>query len=331
LEIKEVVGIDVGKEILEAHIHIIKTSSSFKNTIKEIKAMVNWAVKKSAVEKKSLLFIFEHTGLYSQQLALYLSEKEYSFVMIPGLEIKRSLGISRGKSDKIDAEKIAQYGYRRREELSPYIIDIKEVAEIKKLLSLREKLVTQRAGYKSTLGEYKKFMKRKGNEILFSVHEKMIKELTKQIEKIESNIDGIINSNSKIKKQYELIKTIKGVGPQTALFMIAYTNGFTRFQTWRKFASYCGIAPFPNSSGKSLKGKTKVSGLANKKIKSLLDMCAKTAIQSNPEMKIYYMRRVSEGKEKMSTINIIRNKLLSRIFAVVNRETPYVNTYAYCG
>lgn len=331
MEIKEVVGIDVGKDILEAHIHIIKTSSSFKNTITEIKSMVNWAVKRSAVEEKSILFVFEHTGLYSQQLALFLSEKEYNFVMIPGLEIKRSLGISRGKSDKIDAEKIAQYGYRRREELSPYIIDIKEVAEIKKLLSLREKLVTQRAGYKSTLGEYKQFMKRKGNEILFSVHEKMIKELTKQIEKIESNIDGIINSNSKIKKQYELIKTIKGVGPQTALFMIAYTNGFTRFQTWRKFASYCGIAPFPNSSGKSLRGKTKVSGLANKKIKSLLDMCAKTAIQSNPEMKIYYLRRVSEGKEKMSTINIIRNKLLSRIFAVVNRETPYVNTYAYCG
>jgi transposase len=331
LEIKEVVGIDVGKEILEAHIHSLKTSSSFKNTIAEIKTMVNWAVKRSTVEKKSILFVLEHTGLYSKQLALFLSDKEYNFVMIPGLEIKRSLGISRGKSDKIDAEKIAQYGYRRREELSPYIIDIKEVAEIKKLLSLREKLVTQRAGYKSTLGEYKQFMKRKGNEILFSVHEKMIKELTKQIEKIESNIDGIVNSNSKIKKQYELIKTIKGVGSQTALFMIAYTNGFTRFQTWRKFASYCGIAPFPNSSGKSLKGKTKVSGLANKKIKSLLDMCAKTAIQSNPEMKIYYLRRVSEGKEKMSTINIIRNKLLSRIFAVVDRETPYVNTYAYCG
>ena len=331
MEITEVVGIDVGKEMLELHIHSSKISSSFKNTSTDIKAMVNWAIKKSTVEKTSLLFVFEHTGLYSQQLALYLSEKEYNFVMIPGLEIKRSLGISRGKSDRIDAEKIALYGYRRREELRPYIIDIKEVSEIKKLLSLREKLVTQRAGYKTTLGEYKKFMKRKENEILFSVHEKMIEELTKQIEKIESKIDGIINSNSKIKRQYELIKTIKGVGSQTALFMIAYTNGFTRFQTWRKFASYCGIAPFPNSSGKSLKGKTKVSGLTNKKIKSLLDMCAKTAIQSNPEMKVYYQRRVSEGKEKMSTINIIRNKLLSRIFAVVTRETPYVNTYAYCG
>ncbi len=331
MKIKEVVGIDVGKQVLETQIHSNQKSKSFDNTMTGIKSLVKWVEQNTSVEKSSLLFAFEHTGLYSQQLSLYLSENEYYFIMVPGLEIKRSLGIARGKSDKIDVQKIGQYAYRRRDELSPFVMDIKEIAEIKKLLSLRERLVSQRAGYKSTLGEYKLFMKRKDNVMLFSVHEKMIKELTKQIEKIESNIDDIIKSNSKLKKQFDLINSIKGVGPQTALFMIAYTNAFTRFRTWRKFASYCGIAPFPNSSGTSLRGKTKVSGLANKKIKSLLDLCAKSSITSNQEMKRYYERRLNEGKAKMSTINIIRNKLLSRIFAVVKRETPYVNTIAFCG
>jgi len=46
-------------------------------------------------------------------------------------------------------------------------------------------------------------------------------------------------------------------------------------------------------------------------------------------MKIYYERRVEEGKNKMSTLNIIRNKLLARAFAVVERGTPYVNTKKY--
>ncbi|WP_231494768.1 IS110 family transposase [Polaribacter sp. Hel_I_88] len=59
--------------------------------------------------------------------------------------------------------------------------------------------------------------------------------------------------------------SIKGVGSQTALFMIVTTNGFTKFASWRKFASYCGIAPFPNTSGTSIRGRTKVSNLANKK------------------------------------------------------------------
>jgi hypothetical protein len=46
-------------------------------------------------------------------------------------------------------------------------------------------------------------------------------------------------------------------------------------------------------------------------------------------MKAYYQRRVENGKNKMSTLNIIRNKLLARAFAVVDRGTPYVNTMRY--
>ena len=111
--------------------------------------------------------------------------------------------------------------------------------------------------------------------------------------------------------------------------MIVVTEGFEKFDNWRKFASYCGTAPFPNTSGSSIRGRTKVSSLANKKIKSLLDLCAKSSIQFNEEMKRYYTERVSRQKNKMSTINIIRNKILARIFAVVKRETPYVDLMKY--
>ncbi len=117
---------------------------------------------------------------------------------------------------------------------------------------------------------------------------------------------SIIKEDDKLNEIYDLIVTVKGVGPQTALFLIVYTNAFTKFKNARKFASYCGIAPFPNSSGTSIRGRTKVSHLANKRIKSLLDLCAKSSIQFNPEMKRYYDKRVEKGKNKMSTINIIR-------------------------
>ncbi|UJH92699.1 IS110 family transposase [Antarcticibacterium sp. 1MA-6-2] len=105
--------------------------------------------------------------------------------------------------------------------------------------------------------------------------------------------------------------------------------GFTSFKTWRKFASYIGIAPFPNISGTSIRGKTKISRLANREGKALLHLCAASAIQCNPEMKAYYQRRLDKGKNKMSTLNIIRNKLLARAFAVAERGTPYVNTMGY--
>lgn len=139
----------------------------------------------------------------------------------------------------------------------------------------------------------------------------------------------IIRKNERLGKLYRLTTGIKGVGPQTAMFVMVHTNGFTKFGEARKFASYCGIAPFPNSSGTSIRGRTRVSHLANKKIKGLLDLCAKVAIRHNPEMKRYYQRRIDEGKNKMSTLNIIRNKLLARAFAVAKRGTPYVDLMKY--
>jgi transposase len=146
----------------------------------------------------------------------------------------------------------------------------------------------------------------------------MILSLTKQIDNLQSEIESVIQSNQGLFKIFELITSIKCIGTQTSLHLIVYTNAFTKFKNARKFASYCGIAPFPNRSGTSIRGKTKVSHLANKKVKCLLDLCAKSSICYNQEMMEYYHRRVvDEGKNKMSTINIIRNKLLSRVFSVV--------------
>lgn len=329
MDIVEVIGIDISKSENEARLHSTQQTFKFDNSKSGFKKLEKWILNNVHCQKRQLMIAYEHTGLYSYPLSVYLTENHYNYIVIPGLELKRSMGITRGKDDKIDAKRIANYTYEKRDKLVPYELPCKEIIQIKRLLSLREKLVKQRAGYIGTLGEYKRFLTKKDNESLFDIHEKMIDQLTKQINKIEKELDDVIKRDGQLKRMYDLIISIKGIGPQTALFLIAYTNGFTQFRKWRKFASYCGIAPFPNKSGISIRGKTKVSNLANKRIKTLLDLCAKTSIQYNMEMKIYYEKRISEGKSKMSTINAIRNKLLARVFAVVERGTPYVNTSGY--
>lgn len=153
--------------------------------------------------------------------------------------------------------------------------------------------------------------------------------MTKEIDIIEKEIETIINKGETLKSQYDLIITIKGLEKQSAPYMIVFTEGFKKFDSWRKFASYCSIAPFPNTYGSSIRGRTKVSHLANKKLKSLLDLCAKSSFQYNEEMKLYYQKRINLGKNKMSTINIIRIKILARIFAVMNRKSPYVDLMKY--
>jgi len=329
MEIKDTIGIDISKLTFDVRIHSNQMADVFENSGKGFKKLVEWAYGNSPFPKDRILFIFEHTGLYSQALALFLAERNIPFALVPGMEIKKSLGMARGKNDRVDAARIALYGYRLRDEIEPSELPQKDIADLGRLLSLRDRLVKQRAGYKTSLKEQGRVLPRKGNKVLFETQERMVVYLSKQIKSIEKEMADIIGKNKQLGQLYQLATSVKGVGPQTAMFMIVYTNGFTKFKNWRKFASYCGIAPFPNSSGTSIRGRTKISHLANKKIKSLLDLCAKVAIRHNTEMKRYYDRRISEGKNKRSTINIIRNKILSRIFAVVQRKTPYVDFMKY--
>jgi transposase len=329
MKIKDTIGIDMSKLNFDACINSNKAKKEFENSKKGFKQLAAWAYKNSNTDKENIIFVFEHTGLYSHGLSVYLTSKNIPFLLVPGLEIKQSLGMVRGKNDKADAKNIAKYGYRMRDEITPTKLSSDEELSLKRLLSLRERLVKQRAGYKASLKEQKRVLVLKENKTLFSTQEKMICYLTKQIKRVEKEMKEILNKNESMRRNYELLKSIKGIGPQTAFFMIAYTANFSKFNDHRKFASYCGIAPFQNQSGTSIRGKTKVSNLANKKIKSLLDMCAKSSIQHNTEMKLYYEKRIAVGKNKMSTINIIRNKLVSRMFAVVHRNEPYVDTLKY--
>jgi transposase len=329
MKIKDTIGIDISKLTFDVRIHSNQMFKIFENSNRGFKELIKWVYENSLFLTKEILFIFEYTGLYSEGLSVFLSRKKISFALVPGLEIKRSLGIARGKDDKVDATKIALYGYRLREEIQLYKIPSNQIRALKSLLSLRDRLVKQRAGYKASLKEQKRVLKKNENKCLFETQQRMIDYGSKQIERVEKQMDDIIKNDKELKQIYQLITSIKGVGSQTALFLIVITNGFTKFKNARKFASYCGIAPFPNSSGTSIRGKTKISHLANKKMKSLLDLCAKVAIQHNSEMKKYYQSRLAIGKNKMSTINIIRNKILSRIFAVVQRRTPYVDFMKY--
>lgn len=323
------IGIDVSKSTIDVYLRNAGNHKVFSNDLEGFKAMVEWLMEiLGQVTNDELLFGFEHTGLYSELLMGFFSSHNFPFTVIPGLELKKSLGIRRGKSDKADSKDIAEYLYEKREKIKLFEMPSKNLELIRKLASYRERLVKERAAYKTRLGEYQKIYGKEYFEVYVNSHKELIDCMDKQIKKIEIEIQRLIREDQKLSRQYRLINSIKGVGPQTATIMIVLTKGFTSFQNWRKFASYSGIAPFPNQSG-TFVGKTKTNSLANKRIKSLLTMCAGVAIQYNSEMKLYYEKRVSEGKNKMSTMNIIRNKLVSRIFAVVERDSPYVDVLKY--
>ncbi len=212
----------------------------------------------------------------------------------------------------------------RRDKLTSYNLPSSQVLKLQALLTLRAQMVRNRTGYQSSLKGIKTFFRRKDNEELFQTLQSEISGLNKKIKKIEGHILAIIKSEETIAFLYYLITSVKGVGLILGTNFIVITNCFTNFENSRKFACYSGIAPFDKQSGTSLNAKSRVSHFANKKMKVLLNLAASSAIQCDPELKQYYNNRIENGKSKMSTLNIVRNKIVYRVFAVVKRGTPYV-------
>ncbi len=113
--------------------------------------------------------------------------------------------------------------------------------------------------------------------------------------------------------------SIKGIGSVNAISAIVHTNNFKGFETARQYACYLGIAPFGRTSGTSIKGKPKVSHIGAKLLKADLSQAAKSAVVWDREMKIYYERKIKEGKAYGVVLNAVKFKLVCRMFAVVRR------------
>lgn len=329
MKIKETVGLDVSKLTLDVLIHTTQDYARFENSKSGLKKLTRWVFRLSKFKKEEIFFLLEHTGRYALEAVNYFSESNINFDRIPAIVIKKSMGIIRSKSDKIDAKTIAHFAYRIKDEIKKSGTFNNRIQEIHSLVGLKDDLTKKRAGLKASLTGNKSIPLLKTNKSLINIPKRLIKILDKEIKLLQKEIMSKIKADEELFEIYNLITSVKGIGQETAIRVIIYTEGFTKFPTWRKFASFCGIAPFPNQSGTSLRGKTKVSHYAHKKLKSLFHMCARSAIEHNPEMRQYYNQRIAKGKHPMSTINIVRNKLMARMFAAVERRSPYVDIYKY--
>ena len=324
-------GIDISKLKLDVNLLISHTLESehfiIENNPKAIEGFVKSLIKRK-FELKTMLFCCENTGVYTNHLSHTLSKLELDLWIVPAIEIKRSKGISRGKNDKTDAKDIAYYSLRNIDKLNLYNKSSEEIDKLKILHTEREKVLKALLLLETTK-ENELFIPKNIYSEVSKINQSTIKGLRKSLKEIEIRIKNVIENNDKLAMQNKLIQTVPCIGKQTALYFIIATKGFSAFTNWRKFACYSGVAPFEYSSGSSIKGRTKVNHMADKKMKSLLQMCAMTTLKYDPQIKEYYIKKKGEGKNAMLVLNNVRCKLISRVFAVINRETPYINTHKF--
>ncbi|WP_396602867.1 IS110 family transposase [Algibacter sp. R77976] len=326
------VGIDISKlkldvVLLDKRDTTIKEHFVVTNNSKGLKRMAS-LLKKCGIDFEQALFCFENTGIYTFPLSCFCFENQFDYWIVPAVEIKRSKGISRGKSDKSDAKDIAFYSIRHIDKLQLSSVPEKAIQQLKLLFTECEKLKKTILIFKTTK-ENEGFTASDVYKTVKAQNKKTIKFLEASLKVVEAKMREIVKQAPKLKRQFELIKSIKGVGEKTALYFIIATKGFEVFSSARKLACYAGVAPFEYSSGSSIRGGTKVNHMADKTMKSLLQMCALSAVKHDAQLKAYYLRKQDEGKNKMLVLNNVRCKIIGRIFAVINRDSPFVDTYKF--
>lgn len=315
------VGADISKKTIDLVNNSTGQHLTIDNSKEGFNQMIKW-LKQSTKQLPDIILVMEHTGLYSYCFEKFLFEKGIQFSKVNPVDIKFSIGVTRGKSDKVDAARIAQYGAAKQGRLKIQTQISKALEALKMLITSRDHLVRTRASLKTSAEEFRNAgLNDHGLPLRSQL--KVIRCLDKEIKLLEKQIQLTINEEKELKKTYSLLTSIPGVGAVVATNVIVKSENFKRFSNSRKFACYSGIAPFEHTSGTSIRGKTRVNHMADKGMKTLLDLAAKTAIRCDPEIRAFFEKRTAMGKPKMSTINIVRNKVLGRMFAVVKRQSPY--------
>jgi len=317
------IGIDISKLTLDLVIYDPMTQKAAKhlktsNDSKGFKSILH-LIRDEGLNAQEVFICMEYCGIYGLELGLFL-EGKIDFSFCSPLHIKRSLGLTRGKNDKIDALKIARFAYLFRDELISTIMPSELMIKLKMLLAERLRVVKAATVEKQIISEFSNNLERQAS---FRA-QRRLKQLSEDIKSIEKEMYELLSESTELKKNYDLLTSIVGIGMINAIMMILYTNNFDGITNARAFACYCGIAPFEYSSGTSIRGKTRVSHLANKKIKADLTNAARSAIVHDPELRIYYKRKRAEGKSHGTVINAVKFKIVTRAFAVINRGTPYV-------
>ena len=333
----ECIGVDVSKKTLDValyrgkvdwndgHIKVDNSGSGYRELKK-------WLRLKNA-EKGRLRICMEATGLYTHDFRCWLETEGITYYVVdpkrmhdfaPPLSIR---GIRQTKTDKADAFRIAIYCSLFHDSMEPSRLPSAAYFKLKRLLAERRQYVKQSVLYKQQLSDI---------SIYDTVSSRMRKEkevgnLQDNIKQTDKEIKSVIDTDPAIKRNYDLLTSIIGVGIVVAVTTIVLTENFTTFTNPRKYASYIAIAPFPHESGTSVRGATRVSKQGFRQAKADLSISVLNAITHDAELREYWQRKKAEGKHTGVILNAIKFKIVLRMFAVVKRGKPYVNTKGYKG
>lgn len=268
-------------------------------------------------------YVMESSGPYYLWFAFVLKQRGADVRVENPITVKRfiQMHLERNKSDKKDAQWLYRYGIDQ--EGTPWQPPCKEslkCSQIIGLIDMYTRQLTQLSNQLHSLQQLPVIEK----ELVKSI-EKMRVDLSREIEKLETRLQNLLNKWQGA--QLKNLRSIPGLGKRAVSLLIVYTNGFKKIKNYRQLIALAGLAPREYSSGSSIRGKKGICKMGNGHLRNVLYMCSMSAIKCNKACKELYDRLKAKGKRGKVALIAVCNKLLKQAFAIATKGHVYQADY----
>jgi len=317
---QRVLGIDVAKETLDISLsdgfHL--QHGQFANTEKGHKQLEYWLRERSST---SVHVCMEATGQYGDKIAEHLYSQGFPVSVVNPARIKHYANskLRRNKTDKADAQLIAEYCIREKPTLwTPPPASIKDLQALERHLEDLQRIKTQEAN---------RLQSGVRNTFVLDSLTTIVEFIDEQIKQTKKAIQDHIDRDSELKRMQDLLTTIPGIGKLTASKLLGEIRNIVDFQSARQLAAYAGLTPRNFLSGTSVHKKTRLSKTGNTNLRKALYMPAIVAMKYNPIVRSFCTRLSQNGLLPMEVVGAAMRKLLHLVFGILKTGRPFDPDY----
>lgn len=281
----------------------------------------------------------EHTGIYNAHRLDFLHKLHFPIWLESSLQIKKAGGLQRGKTDSIDAQRIAEYAFRFRDRLRLWEPPRQVVQNLALLSAARQRLISVYNQLAGPLAEHQGFIDPTLQEQLNKSCQASLAALEKDRRAVDKAIDALIEADPQLSQLFELVMSVPGIGMATATEIVIATNEMKTITDPKKMARATSAAMralLPSTTNRvavCAGDRVSVTMLVNGSSRCFIwvqwPLSELSRAAGAGELQDYYQRKVKDGKNKMLVLNAVRNKLIHRVYAVVIRGENITKIMSY--